>query len=180
MDRRNKKTEAAFTSALFYFLEKKGMNKITVKELCEYADMNRGTFYLHYLDIYDLIEKTERNMIDAIFTGPQDDLRTDGESVLSTFRYVREHKTEYRIMLSSDSGFMNKLRDILTDSTAKRLKKLVPDCTDALARITSTLYIGGATALLEYWVTKDDCRTDPAELLSSLDHITKYIHNSRM
>ncbi|MBR0366644.1 MAG: TetR/AcrR family transcriptional regulator [Clostridia bacterium] len=180
MDRRNKKTEAAFTSALFHFLEKKELNKITVKELCEYADMNRGTFYLHYLDIYDLMEKTERNMIDAIFTAPPDDLHTDGESVISTFRYVREHKTEYRVMLKSDSGFMNKLRDYMADSTAKRLKKLVPGCTDALAQITSTIYMGGATALLEYWLTKDDCRTDPAELFSSLDHITKYIHENRM
>lgn len=179
MDRRNKKTEAAFTSALFHFLENKDLNKITVKELCEFADMNRGTFYLHYLDIYDLMEKTEQTMIDSIFTAPSDELRNDGESVLSAFRYVREHKTEYRIMLNSDSGFMNKLRDILADSTAKRLKKLIPGCTDELARITSTIYIGGATALLEYWVTKDDCRTDPAELLSSLDRITKYIYDNR-
>lgn len=180
MDRRNRKTEAAFTSALIYYLDKKDLNRITVKELCEYADMNRGTFYLHYLDIYDLMERTEQDMIDAVFRVPSDNLRTAEESVFETFRHVREHKTEYRIMFSANTGFMNKLRDVMIESSAARLKRVIPNCTDSLARIVSTIYIGGATALLEYWVIKDDCKTDPAVLLASLDQITKYMYeNSR-
>lgn len=180
MDRRKRKTETAFKEALFHFLEKKELNRITVRELCEYADMNRGTFYLHYLDIYDLMERTEQEMIDAVFNVPTDDLRTAEESVYAAFRYVREHKTEYRIMFSANTGFMNKLRGVMIESSAARLRRVIPNCTESLAKIVSTIYIGGATALLEYWVIKDDCNTDPPVLLSSLDQITKYIYeNSR-
>ncbi|MBQ3427955.1 MAG: TetR/AcrR family transcriptional regulator [Clostridia bacterium] len=176
MDRRNRKTEEAFTSALFYYLEKKDLNRITVKELCEYADMNRGTFYLHYLDIYDLLERTEQTMISAVFNVPSNDLRTAEDSVFATFRYVRDHKREYRIMFNANTGFMNKLRNIMIYSSAERLKRVIPNCNDSLARIVSTIYIGGATSLLEYWVTEDDCQTDPSTLLASLDQITKYIY----
>ena len=36
---------------------------ITVRELTEMADLNRGTFYLHYKDVFDLLEQTETELL---------------------------------------------------------------------------------------------------------------------
>ena len=46
-------------------MSKKPLANITVKELCEQADINRGTFYRYYKDIYDLFNQLEKEMISA-------------------------------------------------------------------------------------------------------------------
>ena len=39
----------------------KNISSITVKELCEKSDINRGTFYLHYRDVFHMLEEIERS-----------------------------------------------------------------------------------------------------------------------
>ena len=52
-DRRVRRTRKILTQALTELLQQKQVNEITVKELTDLADMNRGTFYLYYKDIFD-------------------------------------------------------------------------------------------------------------------------------
>ena len=52
-DRRVRKTEQAVQSAFAKLLSEKDITDITIKELCDKADINKSTFYLHYKDIYD-------------------------------------------------------------------------------------------------------------------------------
>ena len=54
MDLRTLKTERAIKNAFTLLRSKKELEKITVKELCEEAYINKSTFYAHYRDIYDL------------------------------------------------------------------------------------------------------------------------------
>lgn len=49
--------------AFLTLLEEKPINKITVKELCEKADINRATFYTHFSDCFDLLEKIEGDIL---------------------------------------------------------------------------------------------------------------------
>ena len=46
-------------------LKEKPVAKITVKEICERAEINRSTFYKHYQDVYDLMEKLENEAVEA-------------------------------------------------------------------------------------------------------------------
>ena len=65
-DRRVKRTRNAIQSAFSKLILEKELNKITVKELCELADINKSTFYLHYRDIYDLAEQYKQNLAQKI------------------------------------------------------------------------------------------------------------------
>ena len=56
-DRRTQYSKRVIREALFELMQEKPLNKITVKELCERADVNRSTFYAYYTDIYDLDRK---------------------------------------------------------------------------------------------------------------------------
>ncbi len=53
-DRRIRKTRAVLKSSLLSLMKEKSVKHITVKELCDKADINRGTFYLHYTDVFDI------------------------------------------------------------------------------------------------------------------------------
>jgi AcrR family transcriptional regulator len=65
-DRRIRKTKKILRDTLIELMHEKNLEKITVKDLTERADLNRGTFYLHYSDIYDLLEKSENEALKEI------------------------------------------------------------------------------------------------------------------
>ena len=57
--RKVKYTKMVIKEALFELLAQKSLQQIRVKEICELADINRGTFYTHYADINDLVDQLE-------------------------------------------------------------------------------------------------------------------------
>lgn len=62
-DRRTLKTRKALCNALAELLTRKQLHKVTVQEIADLADVNRVTFYKHYLDVYDLYEKIEEDTL---------------------------------------------------------------------------------------------------------------------
>ena len=66
MDLRIKKTEQAVKNAFIELRAKKPLEKITVKELCSLALINKSTFYSHYEDIYALSEAIEQVTVASI------------------------------------------------------------------------------------------------------------------
>lgn len=64
VDRRVRKTKKQLRECLTRLLKEKKVQDITVRELTDMADLNRGTFYLHYRDVFDLLEKTENELLD--------------------------------------------------------------------------------------------------------------------
>jgi len=66
MDRRALKTKKAIREAFLNLLKKKNLNKITVAEVSQLADLGRGTFYLHYKDIFDLYDHVENDLFSEI------------------------------------------------------------------------------------------------------------------
>lgn len=65
-DRRIRRTRAAIQSAFLKLIYEKDINKITIKELCERADINKSTFYLHYQDIYDLETQFKEDLSEKV------------------------------------------------------------------------------------------------------------------
>ena len=68
MDLRKKKTEKAIKNAFIELRARKPLEKITVKELCAEACINKSTFYAHYADIYDLSESMEKETVISIIS----------------------------------------------------------------------------------------------------------------
>ncbi|MFA7514883.1 MAG: TetR/AcrR family transcriptional regulator [Bacilli bacterium] len=62
-DRRVRRSKKVIENTMIKLLKTQRINQITVKKLCEISDVNRGTFYHHYLDIYDLINQIENQLI---------------------------------------------------------------------------------------------------------------------
>ena len=54
-DRRVRKTKKQLRGALTSLLLEKDISRVTVRDVADLADVNRGTFYAHYSDVYDLL-----------------------------------------------------------------------------------------------------------------------------
>lgn len=66
MDLRIEKTEKAIKNAFIELRARKPLEKITVKELCAAASINKSTFYAHYADIYNLSGEIEKETVMSI------------------------------------------------------------------------------------------------------------------
>ena len=67
MDMREKRTKRNIANAFIQLRSKKPISKITIKELCELAEISKATFYLHYRDIYDLSDKLQHQIVRDVF-----------------------------------------------------------------------------------------------------------------
>ena len=63
MDRRVRKTRLKLNESLMILIKDKNINQITVKELTDLADINRKTFYLHYKDIFDMVDNIKEQLL---------------------------------------------------------------------------------------------------------------------
>lgn len=121
-----KRTKRLLTSQLIDLMKEKPINHISVKELTDLCDLNRGTFYLYYKDIYDMVEQLEENIIhdlNQIFS--QIDISRPMDILDPLFEYI--FKTgDLMIVLISDHGhisFLTKLKKIVKSYLYEELKK---------------------------------------------------------
>ena len=101
VDRRIARTRLAIREALVGLIKEKGFDALTVRDIVLLANINRGTFYLHYKDKFDLLEKTETEILNEIYQifiktssiGFDDDHVTDQlqELIISLLVYVKDH-----------------------------------------------------------------------------------------
>lgn len=66
IDRRVRKTKKQLRQALMDIMSEKPSKSISVRELAERADINRGTFYIHYKDVNDLLQRLEDEMAERL------------------------------------------------------------------------------------------------------------------
>ena len=65
-DRRVRRTRRQLQAALAALLQEKELKDITVRELTQLADVNRGTFYSHYKDLYDMRQQMEEELFQQL------------------------------------------------------------------------------------------------------------------
>lgn len=68
MDLRVKKTKRAIRSAFYELIKEKPLEKITVKEIAERAEINKTTFYAHYETVYDLVDQLEQEAVAEVIS----------------------------------------------------------------------------------------------------------------
>ncbi len=85
------KTRRSIKEAFMELIMMKPVNKITVTELAERAEISKGTFYLHYLDIYDLYNRLVEEVANKIAESfnPYPDLFTAPETFVRTFMFAQ-------------------------------------------------------------------------------------------
>lgn len=153
-DRRIKKTEAAIQAAFSKLLSKMNMEDITVKMLCETADINKSTFYLHYKDIYDCADRLRDTILDEIckvfapydFNGIIDNFSDILVNIMNVFE---ENRELYMPFLKSPSLASSscKMKQLLTENILKRIDP--NNQNSGLSRGTVTFLIGGTISVIE-------------------------------
>lgn len=122
MDLRVQKTQRSIINAFIELRSKKNLEKITVKELAERAEINKATFYQHYKDIYDLSEQLEEEAIENAIRSiphPENIIKNSREGFLHIVSAIMSQSQLFRILFS---GTRNHL---LIEKLEKELKQLI-------------------------------------------------------
>lgn len=170
---RFQQTEEQIRTIFIELLKKKEISKITVREICEQAKINRTTFYLHHTDIYELMEKMEADMFQyyiAIFTKPGENYSI-GERFVKLLSFIRENKEFYRVYLNNQRNpriiDYTLLPGSLTDKQRHFIHASQNENTEY--EYSQIFFIAGFTAMIQNWLNRD-CQETPEELLSYLNH----------
>ncbi len=105
-------TQKMFKTAFLQLLKEKPIQDITIRELCSVAGVNRGTFYSHYQDIYELLEQIEKEMFDELQKTLSDyEEAKENSFYVELFRFFQNNSEMCTILLdkNSDREFVEKL-----------------------------------------------------------------------
>ena len=110
-DKRIEKTKALIKDNFLDLSKSTPAEKITVKAICEKANINRGTFYYHYLDVPDLIEKLGIDAAERVAQSILSRYNFDGETsnlLEDLFKCLKEYPDDAKLLFgnskSSDQG----------------------------------------------------------------------------
>ena len=81
VDLRIKRTQKSIKNAFYELIEEKGFDHISVKDITERAMISRNTFYLHYNDKFDLLNKICDELVFKLFIGVGKQLRRETRSL---------------------------------------------------------------------------------------------------
>ena len=159
-DRRSRRTKKLLVQALTELMGKKSINEITVKELTNLADVNRGTFYIYYRDIYDMLEQIENSILEMIremvAEGEEGEIVQETKAyLLKLFSYIEENQGIVRILLSEngDMNFLHRMNEVVRERSRKLWPVLrKPGESDADFEYHYSFISFGLAGLIRTWV----------------------------
>lgn len=179
-DRRILKTKSEIKQALTELMEEKRFEAITVRDLTERANINRGTFYLHYQDKYDLLEQCEDEIIKNIVEHVRDLQVQDVEMIIAkdkpfpfiikVFEYIQKNADFLRAALgpNGDPSFQEKIKDMMIQNFFIKLGNFN---TTVPFEILTTYISSAHLGIIQYWVNTG-MKQSPEEMASILFRIT--------
>jgi len=156
MDRRTLKTRKAIREAFLNLLGKKSINRITVAEISQLADLGRGTFYLHYKDIYDLYSNIENalyseaeHLLDRVCANDSPENLKNLTNAITNF--IADNRTTFLLLngVENNGKTLHKLRRLFH-------KKLILDNADLYQsdyQVVECMFaVSGVIGVLEEWL----------------------------
>lgn len=123
MDLRIQKTRRAIKTAFLSLLSGKNLEQITVKELCQTAEISKGTFYLHYRDLFDLSDQLQRDAIRKILSLIDEPM--DALDNLDRFMRKLKEALDSDVGISADLLFSGAQRPLFPILLVEEIKLLI-------------------------------------------------------
>ena len=187
------KTKELLKNTLFDLMEEKEFDSISVSDITLKAELNRGTFYLHYRDKYDLLQKSENTLLAGLQDkfkqiSPNDFDKYYSKNMvyppfLQLFNYLLVNKRYIKILISSkgNPAFSKKMREYIKEAFyEKSFLRENPFLGDMPLEFIIAFISSAFFGLIEQWIEKDEPNS-PEEMailhMKMLKSIKHFISN---
>lgn len=164
-DQRVRLSKQLLRNALILLLEGKNINKISVREICEVADINRTTFYRYYSSQYDLLEDIENILADEL----REKIAARGEKrLLRIVETINDNAAIFRLFMNNmiDPNFIQRMFDI--SIIREEIAEATESVSEEYSKYAYEFLTWGGYSVVRRWLNKEN-RESPEE-------ITEYIH----
>lgn len=162
-DLRIRRTKKSIRDAFFELIDENGFDSVTVKDITDRALISRNTFYLHYEDKFDLLNKISNELMRKVYWRVSKDLikikdldftiDCTATLLISIQRVIDEDRDLYRLLLT-DPGtvvFSEKI-----EKTIRTALDLIKGDIEGISDLSIEYIITGMKGVIRYWVTHDD------------------------
>ncbi|MBP2643336.1 MAG: tetr (putative transcriptional regulator) [Firmicutes bacterium] len=182
-DRRIRKTKKLLRNTLVELMNEKSLDNITVKDLTKKADLNRGTFYLHYRDIFDLLEQSQIEMlqemseilrkIDHSVFIEYDSKNKPYPPLVELFEWFRNNLNFCKALMGPNGGisFLERTKTVIENEFYKKQNKI--DGKNSNVAFSEYFYayiIFGFLGIIKQWF-ESDASIPPKEMAQILIRI---------
>ena len=165
-------TSVKMYNALFSLLENKTFDTISIKELCETANINRSTFYGHYNSMIDLLNDAKKFVLNNFFINFKQNLFEDTANnnnteqnalenyIIPYLQFVKENKQVFKVFVENLQTFnANEYYEYLLNQVFIPIlsKKGILDT--LTIKYISKYYLNGVTAIVMDWI-KRECKDE--------------------
>lgn len=173
-DHRVRITKTLIRESFFDLLLCKPIDKITVRELCEKAGVNRATFYAHYHSINDLNDEIKREISDAVAqavgtTLPRASLERFSEEIC---RIIARYRRPCMAIFgeNGDRDFPIQLVEAFRSDSIALWKRERPDLSDETLDYLYTFASTGCLAVIRSWV-QDGMEDSPENIARFIERM---------
>lgn len=173
VDRRTRYTQNTIRDSLLSLMQKKPFNKITVTEICKLSEINRGTFYLHYYDLDDVLDDIIEKMVQNTTQVFDHVMCPEKDRCTYPFCQKVQESQEFRILFSDETASARLLDKLCEISKEDFITRLMQNSLLSYEQAEAILYfqMNGCLAINKQML-KNGCR-DWAKIQNSIDQFIK-------
>ncbi len=162
-DLRIQRTQKAIIDTFYELLDEKNFGSITIIDICERALINRGTFYTHFQDKYQLLEKVVYDMMMG-FDAEVDRVHGDSDMVVYyrdmfdvALSFISANKRRLRtIITKADSNLIfNKVHEIIKQNIMKKVGRLPSKTKDFPLEVLAEFFAGGLIQVVKWLLVEE-------------------------
>lgn len=153
-------------AAMLELMQTMPFEKITVKNICQKAGVNRGTFYYHYTDMNDMLESIEEYLGEGLLLLVEEWLysKNEGSIFFPYLRYIKEHHYAYQTILSNRKilSIKKSFRPLSEQFILSRCQSLGITNNEEI-NYYNLYFQSGITMVLKHWI-ETGCETSENEM----------------
>lgn len=175
-DRRVRRTKQLIKQSLIELMHEKPFNEIKIKDITERADLNRGTFYLHYVDIYDLLSSIENEIFETLekllLAYHSNSLQISCFDLLKeVFSYIETNRDLFEALLNSqvEEAFLTKLQALIKTLGLELMQATYKDTSLPHYSYFLSFVLNGVLGVTEQWF-KNGMDLSSKEMATMINH----------
>ncbi|KRO10909.1 TetR/AcrR family transcriptional regulator [Lactiplantibacillus xiangfangensis] len=163
-------TKRLIQDSLIQLLQEQSIDEITVTAVCKAADINRGTFYAHYEDVKDCMNRMEQDATKELLAVIDEHSIPDSLQAILTgiFEVVKKRHAVTSFILTTDQDFL--MSFIAT--TKREILAQIPNKVQGIGsrekEYMFEYYLNGIVGVVRYWL-KTGLNESPEELASFIN-----------
>lgn len=165
-DLRTRYTRQVITDAFLQLLRQKPVERITVKEVCALAQINRSTFYRQYKDCFDLMEQLEQRgleLLEELLQATQ--AQGTAATMTAALCALRDNDSLLGVMAqqNQDERFLYAMVERCFRYMNTRQGNMAPAAGEPQQTMRNVFLAAGAGGIIQYWL-RSGMQTEPGQV----------------